>query len=120
MERGPPTSRTPSSKRGAPPGTPDLSRAQEQASRRPARPRSQPPRPSLSLHFMPTQAATAVAHPNIALAKYWGKLAEGHNLPAVPSLSVTLAGMSTITTVTFDPSLGEDELELGGTSIRVG
>jgi diphosphomevalonate decarboxylase len=69
---------------------------------------------------MPIQAATAVAHPNIALAKYWGKLAEGHNLPAVPSLSVTLAGMSTITTVTFDPSLGDDELELGGTSIRDG
>ncbi len=66
------------------------------------------------------QTATAVAHPNIALAKYWGKLDEGHNLPAVPSLSVTLAGMSTITTVAFDPSLGEDELELGGTSIRDG
>lgn len=69
---------------------------------------------------MPIQAATAVAHPNIALSKYWGKLAEGHNLPAVPSLSVTLAGMSTITTVTFDPTLGEDELELGGTAIRDG
>lgn len=69
---------------------------------------------------MPIQAATAVAHPNIALAKYWGKLAEGHNLPAVPSLSVTLAGMSTITTVTFDPTLGDDALELGGTSIRDG
>lgn len=67
---------------------------------------------------MPPLTATAVAHPNIALAKYWGKLAEGHNLPAVPSLSVTLAGMSTTTTVTFDASLAEDELELGGTSIR--
>jgi diphosphomevalonate decarboxylase len=69
---------------------------------------------------VPIQAATAVAHPNIALAKYWGKLDEGHNLPAVPSLSVTLAGMTTTTTVTFDPSLVEDELELGGTSIRDG
>ena len=43
--------------------------------------------------------ATAIAHPNIALAKYWGKLEHGHNLPAVPSLSVTLAGMSTTTRV---------------------
>jgi diphosphomevalonate decarboxylase len=43
--------------------------------------------------------ATAVAHPNIALAKYWGKRAEGDNLPSVPSVSVTLAGMSTVTQV---------------------
>jgi diphosphomevalonate decarboxylase len=43
--------------------------------------------------------ATAVAHPNIALAKYWGKRAEGDNLPSVPSVSVTLAGMSTVTEV---------------------
>jgi len=46
--------------------------------------------------------AIAVAHPNIALAKYWGKLPRGHNLPAVPSLSVTLAGMTTRTEVHFD------------------
>lgn len=69
---------------------------------------------------MPAHTATAIAHPNIALAKYWGKLDIGHNLPAVPSLSVTLAGMSTITTVTFDPALSEDELELGGAAIRDG
>lgn len=58
--------------------------------------------------------ATAVAHPNIALAKYWGKQPFGHNLPAVPSLSVTLDGMSTTTTVTFDDALGADELVLNG------
>ncbi len=57
---------------------------------------------------------TAVAHPNIALAKYWGKRSFGHNLPAVPSLSVTLAGMSTRTTVTFDDALATDELVLNG------
>lgn len=60
--------------------------------------------------------ATALAHPNIALAKYWGKR-EGskgaaQNVPAVPSLSVTLAGMATTTTVRFDESLGRDELVL--------
>jgi diphosphomevalonate decarboxylase len=57
---------------------------------------------------------TAVAHPNIALAKYWGKRAYGHNLPAVPSLSVTLAGMSTRTRVVFDHALAADELSLNG------
>lgn len=56
--------------------------------------------------------ATAIAHPNIALAKYWGKQPFGHNLPAVPSLSVTLSGMATKTTVTFDETLRGDELEL--------
>jgi diphosphomevalonate decarboxylase len=58
--------------------------------------------------------ATALAHPNIALAKYWGKRDDGHNLPAVPSLSVTLAGMATTTTVAFDPALAEDAFTLGG------
>jgi diphosphomevalonate decarboxylase len=58
--------------------------------------------------------ATASAHPNIALAKYWGKRSYGHNLPAVPSLSVTLAGMCTTTTVTFDEALARDEFLLAG------
>lgn len=56
----------------------------------------------------------AVAHPNIALAKYWGKRAVPGNVPAVPSLSVTLAGMSTTTDVTFDDTLDADRLELNG------
>ena len=57
---------------------------------------------------------TAVAHPNIALAKYWGKADEVENLPAVPSVSVTLSGMTTRTSVTFDRSLDDDEVTLGG------
>ena len=57
---------------------------------------------------------TARAHPNIALSKYWGKLPEGTNLPAVPSLSVTLAGMNTRTEVRFDAALSEDAFELDG------
>jgi diphosphomevalonate decarboxylase len=56
--------------------------------------------------------AVAISHPNIALAKYWGKRAYGHNLPAVPSLSVTLSGMLTKTRVAFDPSLADDVLIL--------
>jgi diphosphomevalonate decarboxylase len=43
--------------------------------------------------------ATAVAHPNIALVKYWGKRDLERNLPAVSSLSLTLDGFRTETTV---------------------
>jgi diphosphomevalonate decarboxylase len=60
------------------------------------------------------RSATAVAHPNIALSKYWGKQPFGHNLPAVPSLSLTLRGMATTTTVSFDEALSADTLELNG------
>lgn len=63
---------------------------------------------------MSSKSAAALAHPNIALAKYWGKRPFGHNLPAVPSLSVTLSGMATRTRVTFDAALGADELTLNG------
>ena len=34
--------------------------------------------------------ARATARANIALAKYWGKSDITHNLPAVPSISLTL------------------------------
>jgi diphosphomevalonate decarboxylase len=61
-----------------------------------------------------TAVVRAVAHPNIALAKYWGKIDASHNLPAVPSLSLTLDAMSTTTTVGFDPSLSADRLVLNG------
>lgn len=61
-----------------------------------------------------TSSARAVAHSNIALAKYWGKADIGRNMPAVPSLSMTLSGMLTETVVTFDPGLANDELQLDG------
>jgi diphosphomevalonate decarboxylase len=67
-----------------------------------------------------TSTATAIAHPNIALAKYWGKRDDGVNQPAVPSLSVTLAGMATTTTVTFDKALERDEFFLAGAPIAGG
>jgi len=37
------------------------------------------------------------ASPSLALLKYWGKLADGTNLPATPSLAVTLGGLHTDT-----------------------
>ncbi|MDB4992678.1 MAG: Diphosphomevalonate decarboxylase [Myxococcaceae bacterium] len=58
--------------------------------------------------------ATAIAHPNIALAKYWGKTARAGNYPAVPSLSVTLEGMTTTTRVSFDAALARDRVVLNG------
>lgn len=64
---------------------------------------------------MPHQAS-AIAHPNIALAKYWGKAPGTDNAPAVPSLSVTLASMATTTTVFFDEGLEGDLFELNGAS----
>jgi diphosphomevalonate decarboxylase len=59
-------------------------------------------------------SATVVAHPNIALAKYWGKLPDSDNAPAVPSLSITLSGLSTQTTVRFDAELTEDHVLFNG------
>jgi len=63
---------------------------------------------------MTARAATVRAHANIALAKYWGKADIARNLPAVPSLSLTLKGMRTTTEVEFLPELGQDELFLNG------
>lgn len=57
-------------------------------------------------------AARAHAHANIALAKYWGKLDAGGNLPAVPSVSVTLDALTTTTEVRFDSNLCDDQLVL--------
>jgi len=59
----------------------------------------------------------AIAHSNIALAKYWGKADTVRNLTAVPSLSLTLSALRTITTVRFDESLAADELHLGGVQV---
>jgi diphosphomevalonate decarboxylase len=61
-----------------------------------------------------TTHATAVAHSNIALIKYWGKREEERNIPAVGSLSITLDGLSTTTTVRIDEALTEDRFLLGG------
>lgn len=59
-------------------------------------------------------AATARACANIALVKYWGKRPGGENLPATGSLSLTLDGLTTETTVAFDPGLAEDRVDLNG------
>ncbi|MFD1453639.1 MULTISPECIES: diphosphomevalonate decarboxylase [Oceanobacillus] len=52
--------------------------------------------------------ATARAHTNIALIKYWGKRNESLILPTNSNLSVTLDGFSTETTVHFQEDLKKD------------
>ena len=51
---------------------------------------------------------------NIALAKYWGKADVALNLPAVPSISMTLDGLVTETRIRLDDSLTADAIELDG------
>ncbi|MBT8100951.1 MAG: diphosphomevalonate decarboxylase [Gammaproteobacteria bacterium] len=58
--------------------------------------------------------ATATAPPNIALIKYWGKRDVARNLPAVGSISVTLADLATKMRVTFDDELAHDVLTVNG------
>lgn len=58
--------------------------------------------------------AQAKARANIALAKYWGKLDAERNLPAVPSISMTLDPLVTETSVEFRADLTRDELVLNG------
>lgn len=41
----------------------------------------------------------AIAHPNIALVKYWGKQEKPGNLPATPNLSITLDSLTTQTSI---------------------
>ncbi|TXL63632.1 diphosphomevalonate decarboxylase [Cerasibacillus terrae] len=52
--------------------------------------------------------ATAKAHTNIALIKYWGKRDEALILPTNNSLSLTLDGFYTTTTVEFREELTQD------------
>jgi len=58
--------------------------------------------------------ASARACANIALAKYWGKSDVKRNVPAVPSISMTLDQLVTETRVRFDPSLAADSVRLDG------
>jgi diphosphomevalonate decarboxylase len=65
----------------------------------------------MSDHLM---EASARACANIALAKYWGKADVKRNVPAVPSISLTLDQLVTETRVRFDASLESDVVRLDG------
>jgi diphosphomevalonate decarboxylase len=58
------------------------------------------PRPVADALAVRRTTASAVAHPNIALVKYWGKVP--HQMPANKSLSLVLPHFTTTTTVTLD------------------
>ena len=58
--------------------------------------------------------ASAVANPNIAFIKYWGKADAALNLPANPSVSMNLAALTTVTTVEFRPGLLTDTVVIDG------
>ena len=59
-------------------------------------------------------STTAVAHPNIALIKYWGKQPGPDNIPATPSLSITL---DTLTSTTQIDDADEDRIILNGKAV---
>ncbi|MDX1601258.1 MAG: diphosphomevalonate decarboxylase [Anaerolineales bacterium] len=63
---------------------------------------------------MPEHKGAAIAHPNIALIKYWGNRDSRLRLPANSSLSMTLGGLRTHTQVTFSPGLDSDRLLING------
>jgi diphosphomevalonate decarboxylase len=58
--------------------------------------------------------ASAVANANIALTKYWGKRDSTLMLPQNGSVSMTVSGMSTKTTVEFSSELEKDVFILNG------
>ncbi|MFT0846360.1 diphosphomevalonate decarboxylase [Actinomycetaceae bacterium L2_0104] len=58
---------------------------------------------------MNPSAATATAHANIALIKYWGKVDDELILPRTSSLSLTLDELYTTTTVRFLAAKEEDD-----------
>lgn len=62
--------------------------------------------------------AQARAQPNIALIKYWGKRDLEKNLPAVGSISLTLAELYSEMCVTVDSSLQQDLLLVNGDESR--
>jgi len=58
--------------------------------------------------------ATAEANPNIAFIKYWGNRDDTLRIPSNGSISMNLEGLSTRTTVSFQPSSSFDELIING------
>ncbi len=60
---------------------------------------------------------SALAHPNIALVKYWGKRDLNLILPLNSSISVTLANLASHTTIHLDPKLSIDSLKLNDQEI---
>ncbi|PWH17655.1 MAG: diphosphomevalonate decarboxylase [Anaerolineae bacterium] len=63
---------------------------------------------------MPIRSATAIAHPNIALIKYWGNLDDEWTIPSANSLSMTLGELFTKIHLIADEQLECDLLMIDG------
>jgi diphosphomevalonate decarboxylase len=61
---------------------------------------------------MAAPSITAIAHPNIALIKYWGNRDPSLRLPANGSISITLENLETRTSVEFSDSLKSDQITI--------
>jgi len=55
---------------------------------------------------------TAIAHPNLAFIKYWGRKDEVLRLPTNGSISINLSGCTTKTTVEFSDRYSSDSVNL--------
>lgn len=63
---------------------------------------------------MINKTTTAIAHPNIALIKYWGDLDVDLHIPVNSSISMNLDGLFTRTTVTYSSEITRDDLFIDG------
>lgn len=63
---------------------------------------------------MTMRTGCAIANPNIAFIKYWGNSDPALRLPSNGSISLTLGGLETQTTVTFDETLSTDRISVDG------
>ena len=66
------------------------------------------------MNYMNDETIIAIAHPNIALIKYWGDIDVEWHIPANSSLSMNLAELFTQTAVTPSPHLSKDTLVIDG------
>ncbi len=63
---------------------------------------------------MKNLASTAIAHPNIALIKYWGNKNQTLRIPVNGSISFNLDSLFTKTQVSFDSEMPSDSLFING------
>ena len=57
---------------------------------------------------------TAIAHPNFALIKYWGKADSIQNIPAMSSISLTVDTLASTAQISQQPEVQENIWELNG------
>lgn len=70
--------------------------------------------------IMAEMKATAIARPNLALIKYWGKMDDALLLPMNSSISMTLDSYFTIVTVEFSDAYDKDIATINGERINEG